>query len=203
VVTDDLERPRLTVLFRLFLAIPHLVWITLWSIAVVVAAIAAWFAALVTGRVPVALRRFMTAYVRYATHLGAFLYVVGRRFPGFTGRPGSYGIDLELEPADGQSRWSVLFRLFLAIPAVILSSALDGVVLVVAFLGWWYALVTGRMPEGLRNLGAACLRYSAQTSAYALLLTNRYPYGAPVLRDAAPELEETASPVPPVLGDAF
>ena len=35
VVTDDLERPRLTVLFRLFLAIPHIVWFVLWSIAVV------------------------------------------------------------------------------------------------------------------------------------------------------------------------
>jgi hypothetical protein len=202
VVSDDLQRPRLTVLFRLFLAIPHLVWIVLWSIAVVFAVIAAWFAALVTGRVPHALQRFLTAYVRYATHLGAFIYLVGRRFPGFTGRPGSYGIDLEIEPAALQGRWSVLFRFFLAIPAFILASTLDGVALVVAFLGWWYGLVTGRMPEGLRNLGAACLRYSAQTTAYTLLLTNRYPYGAPVLREPAPEPEETTLQLP-VPGDAF
>jgi hypothetical protein len=39
------------------------------------------------------------------------------------------------------------------------------------------------MPEGLRNLGAFCLRYSSQTSAYSLLLTDHYPYAAPVLRD--------------------
>jgi hypothetical protein len=58
------------------------------------------------------------------------------------------------------------------------------------------------MPEGLRNLGAACLRYSAQTTAYALLLTNRYPYGAPVLREPAPEPEETTLHLP-VPGDAF
>jgi hypothetical protein len=203
VVSDDLARPRLTVFFRLLLAIPHLVWIMLWSIAVVLAVVVAWFGALVIGRVPGPLRRFMAAYVRYATHLGAFLYLVGRRFPGFTGRPGTYGIDLELEPAERQSRWRVLFRLFLAIPAFILDSALSGVVLVVAFLGWWYALVMGRMPEGLRNLGAACLRYSAQTSAYALLLTDRYPYAAPVLREEAPPEPEEAAPAQPVLGDAF
>jgi hypothetical protein len=203
VVADDLERPRLTVLFRLFLAIPHLVWILLWSIAVFFAVVVAWFAALVTGRVPDALRRFLVAYIRYATHLGAFLYLVGRRFPGFLGRPGSYGIDLELEPAARLSRWRVLLRLFLAIPAFILASALGGVALVVAVLGWWYALVTARMPEGLRNLGASCLRYSAQTYAFALLLTDRYPYSAPVLAATDPEPDEPVTEHTPVLGDAF
>jgi Domain of unknown function (DUF4389) len=203
VVTDDLERPRLTVLFRLFLAIPHIVWILLWSIAVFFVAIVVWFAALITGRVPEPLHRFLAAYVRYATHLGAFLYLVGRRFPGFTGRAGSYGIDLETPPAELQSRWKTLFRFFLAIPAFIVGSALGGVVLVVAFLGWWYALFKARMPEGLRNLGVACLRYSAQTTGYMLLVTERYPYSAPVLRDEEPEPEQFA-PVPtPAVGDAF
>ena len=203
VVDDDLERPRLTVLFRLFLAIPHLVWLVLWSIAVVFVVFVAWIGALVTGRVPKLLYGFLTAYVRYATHLGAFLYLVGRRFPGFTGRAGSYGIDLEIEPAMAQSRWTTLFRFFLAFPAFILGSALGGVALAIGFLGWWYALATGRMPEGLRNLGAACLRYSAQTTAYALLVTTRYPYSAPILRDVPPEPEEHAGAPTPALGDAF
>jgi Domain of unknown function (DUF4389) len=203
VVTDDLERPRLTVLFRLFLAIPHIVWILLWSIAVFFAVIVAWFAALFTARVPDSLYRFLSAYVRYATHLGAFLYLVGRRFPGFTGRAGSYGIDLELDPPTRQGRWKTLFRFFLAIPAFIVASALGGVVLVVAFLGWWYALFKARMPEGLRNLGVACLRYSAQTYAYLLLATERYPYAAPVLRETEPA-PEVSIPVPtPAVGDAF
>ena len=39
VVTDDLARPRLTVFFRLFLVIPHLVWLTLWSIVASLAAV--------------------------------------------------------------------------------------------------------------------------------------------------------------------
>jgi hypothetical protein len=203
VVTDDLARPRLTVLFRLFLAIPHFVWILLWSIAVFFVVIVAWFAALATGRVPDALHRFLAAYVRYATHLVAFVYVIGRRFPGFTGREGSYEIDLEIEPPARQSRWKTLFRFFLSIPAFILASALGGVALVIAFLGWWHALVKGRMPEGMRNLGVACLRYSAQTYAYALLVTAHYPYAAPVLRDAEPEPQEAPVAPTPAVGDAF
>lgn len=39
------------------------------------------------------------------------------------------------------------------------------------------------MPEGLRNLGAVSLRYSAQASAYLFLVTERYPYAAPAVRD--------------------
>jgi hypothetical protein len=200
VVDDDLVRPRLTVLFRLLLAIPHFVWLLLWLVAAFLAAVAAWFAALATGRVPTALHRFLAAYLRYSTHVLAFVYLVGRRFPGFTGREGSYGIDVAIAPPERQNRWKTLFRLFLAIPALILNSALGGVALVVAFLAWWYALVTGRMPEGLRNLGAACLRYSAQTYAYFVLLTERYPYSAPVLQ-GRPEVVE----LPPTLatGDAL
>ena len=205
VVDDDLDRPRLTVLFRLFLAIPHIVWILLWSLAVVVVALVGWILALILGRLPDALHRFLAAYVRYATHLGAFIYLVGRRFPGFTGRPGSYGIDLEIDAPEPQSRWKTLFRFFLAIPAFILAGALGGVALVIAFLAWWYALVTARMPEGMRNLGASCLRYSAQTYAYALLVTSRYPFGSPILRAPEPVEDTPVLPPPnaPLVGDAF
>ncbi len=128
---------------------------------------------------------------------------MGRRFPGFTGRAGSYGVDLEIDPPERQNRWTVLFRLFLAIPALLLGSALGGVALVVALLGWWYALARGRMPEGLRNLGASCLRYSAQSYAYLFLLTARYPFAAPVLeRRLEPEPELDPSPLA-VPGDTF
>jgi hypothetical protein len=203
VVTDDLQRPRLTVLFRLFLAIPHFVWWGLWALVVVVVAPIVWIAALATGRVPDALHRFLAAFVRYSTHLGAFLYLVGRRFPGFTGRAGSYGIDLDIAPRAPQSRRLTVFRWILAIPAVLLASALGGVVVVVAILAWWYALITGRMPEGLRNLGASCLRYSAQTYAYALLVTDRYPCAAPILQEAPEPAPPPFLGTAPLAGDAF
>ncbi len=195
VVADDLERSRVTVFFRLLLAIPLLVWIVLWGIAVFFAAIAAWLAALFTGRVPDALHRFLAAYVRFGTHVSAYVYLVGRKFPGFMGRAGSYGIDLEIAPPARQNRWTTFFRLFIAIPALLVASALGGVLLVVAILGWFYALVRGRTPEGLRNLGAACIRYTEQTSAFLLLVTDRYPYAAPVLRSNREPTRPTPMPM--------
>jgi uncharacterized protein DUF4389 len=200
VVTDELERSRLTVLFRLLLAIPHLVWLMLWTVPASFAVVAAWVVALVTGSVPAALHRFLVAYVRYWTHVSAYLYVVGRKFPGFTGREGSYGIDVRIDPPQRQNRWTTLFRFFLAFPAILVASGLGNALLVVAILGWWVSLVRGRMPEGLRNLGASCLRYTAQTYAYLALLTDRYPYASPVLEGRAPVVEPPAQPLP---GDAF
>ena len=51
-VSDDLQRNRLTVAFRLILAIPHIIWLALWGVAAVLAVIVSWFATLFTGRTP-------------------------------------------------------------------------------------------------------------------------------------------------------
>ena len=113
----------------------------------------------------------------------AFLFLIGGPFPGFIGAAGSYPVDLAFDPPAAQRRVVTLFRLILAIPALVLARRVLGGRLVAALLGWWAALFTGRMPEGLRNLGAVRLRYSAQASAYLFLLTDRYPYAAPAVRD--------------------
>jgi hypothetical protein len=178
-VEDNLRRSRLTVFFRLLLTIPHLIWLVLWGIVVFFALLVGWFAALVTGRLPDALHRFIGAYLRYETHVLAFLTLVANPFPGFTGTPGIYPIDLEIDPRERQHRLKTLFRGFLAVPAFILASALGGALWVVAFLAWFVGLFLGRMPKGLRNLGAYCLRYTAQTYAYAYLLTDSYPFSGP------------------------
>ena len=44
-----------------------------------------------------------------------------------------------------------------------------------AIFSWFIALVTGRVPEGLRNFAALALRFETQTYGYVLLLTDRYP----------------------------
>jgi Domain of unknown function (DUF4389) len=93
-----------------------------------------------------------------------------------------------------QRRLVTLFRLVLALPALILAGAYAGVLLVVGVLGWFAALFTGRMPDGLAALGAACIRYAGQAFAYTFLLTDRYPYSAPGLApEPEPEAEELAS----------
>lgn len=198
VVDDDLQRTRLTVLFRLLLVAPHIVWLYLWSFAAYVVVIVAWIVALVIGRVPSPLHRFLAAWTRYSTHVFAYAGLVGQKFPGFTGREGSYGIDLLIAAPSRQHRLVTLLRLVLGVPAFVIAGILGYVLLLVAVFAWFYALVRGRMPEGLRNLGALCIRYNAQTYAYTFLVTDRYPYASPVLRDRPPQLRRRV-PLPMLL----
>ena len=53
------------------------------------------------------------------------------------------------------------------IPAQFLAFALGGVLFIVAVFGWFTGVFLGRMPEGLRNLGAFCLRYLGQAYGYS------------------------------------
>lgn len=185
-VRDGLGRSRLTVFFRLLLAIPHIVWLTLWSVLAAAAAALGWLVALAIGRLPAPLHRFLAAFTRYTADVYSFLFLVGGPFPGFVGAAGSYPVSLAIEPPARQRRLKTLFRLVLALPALLVAGAYAGALSVVGLLAWWYALVTGRMPEGLRNLGAVAIRYNGQVGAYVLLLTDRYPYAAPALHDGSP-----------------
>jgi Domain of unknown function (DUF4389) len=176
---ESLHRSRLTVFFRLLLVIPHLIWLSLWGIAAFFAVIANWFATLVRGSSPDGLHRFLSAYLRYATHVYAYLYLTADPFPSFTGEQGSYPVELSIAEPLPQNPWRVGFRIVLAIPALAIANAYGGVAGVAALLGWFAALATGEMPRGLRNAQILALRYSAQTYGYLFLLTEAYPYSGP------------------------
>lgn len=180
IVDDDLERNRLTVFFRLLLAIPQAVVLWLWGYVAAVVVVIAWFAALFTGRVPDGLHNFLARYLRASTHLYAYVLLLADPWPPFDGGR-EYPVDLRVDSAASQSRLTVFFRIILAIPALILTSVFRVVNGIVAFFGWFACLALGRMPQGMRDVSAWMFRYELQTYAYLLLLTGRYPSlaGAP------------------------
>ncbi len=151
-----------------------------------------WFATLIAGRSPDGLHDFLAAYIRYAIHVGAYLLLAAEPFPDFLGKPG-YPVDVTIAPSQPQNRWKVGFRIVLAIPALIIGSALVsgsarsygfnysyGLAGIAAFLGWFVALARARLPRGLRDLVAYGLSYSAQLDAYLFLLTDVYPDSNPL-----------------------
>jgi hypothetical protein len=180
IVTDDLQRNRLTVFFRLLLAIPHFIVVLLWGVLTELIVLVAWFAALFTGQVPEGLHNFIASWLRYATRVSAYVFLLTDPFPQF-GAGGSYPVDVRIDPTAPQSRVTVGFRIFLAIPAMLLTYVFRMVNQIVALLGWFYTLATGHMHEGMRNISAWLLQYETQTWGYVLLLTGRYPSlaGAP------------------------
>jgi hypothetical protein len=175
IVEDDLKRTRLTVFFRFLLAIPQLIWIALWGIVVYLAVLVAWFAALVTGRVPDGLHDFIARYLRALTHVSSYLFLLADPWPPFGGVEGTYPVDVRVAPAAPQSRLTVFFRLILAIPALLLVWAFRLVNQIIAVIGWFYCLATGHMHQGMRDISAWLLRYEVQTYGYIFLLTGEYP----------------------------
>lgn len=174
IVRDDLKRNRITVFFRLLLAIPQAIWLGIWGIAAELAVLVAWFAALITGRVPQGLHDFVASYVRAVTHLYAYMFLLADPWPPFSGNV-EYPVDLRIGGPAPQSRLTVFFRLLLAIPALLLTYVFRLVNQVVAFLSWFYCLALGRMHQGMRDISLWLTRYELQTLAYVMLLTSRYP----------------------------
>ena len=180
VVTDDLERSRLTVFFRALLAIPQLILLVLWATVVELAAIVNWFATLFMGRSPDALHNFIAAFLVYQTRVTAYLYLLAEPWPPF-GSSGDYPVDLRVAGPQPQNRWTVGFRIILAVPALVLAGVFATLNRVLALVSWFYALATGQISDGIRSIGLYCLRYEQQTYGYLLLATDRYPSlsGAP------------------------
>lgn len=177
----DLRRRRLGVLLRPLLAVPALVAAAVWTLVAAIALPAAWLVALATGRVPPLLHRTLADALTYLLQVDAWASLVSGRYPWPRRRerhPVRLVVDRERQP-----RWSVLLRPVLALPAVVLASVFGVVRWTIAVAAWVVALLLGRTSEGLRELGAFCLRYTAETAAYLLLLTPRYP------RLAAPPAE--------------
>ena len=108
VVEDDYRRSRLTVFFRLLLAIPHFIWFFLWTLWVVLTGVVNWLISIFTGRPPAWFHGVMCGYVRYQAHLAAYLSLVGNPYPGFMGEAGEYPIDVAA--AGGAGRRSVAGR---------------------------------------------------------------------------------------------
>ena len=175
VVTDDLKRWRLTVALRWLLALPHWLVLAAWTYVALPVTVVNWFITLVRGRPSEGVHAWTSRFIRYQVHVNAYVYLVADPYPSFRGWPGRYPIDLAIAPPTDQARWKTLLRIILVIPAYVFVTVLGYVLFLVAFLGGFYALATGRYPKGFRDLSAYCLRFQAQTFGYLFLLTDKYP----------------------------
>jgi Domain of unknown function (DUF4389) len=78
------------------------------------------------------------------------------------------------EPAH-QNRLTVLVRIILAIPHLIVLWALGIATEIVVIICWFAALFIGRLPVGLAGFISGYLRWLVRVQAYLFLLTDRYP----------------------------
>jgi Domain of unknown function (DUF4389) len=171
------KRSRLTAFFRLILAIPHFIVLTLYSIAAGIVVIIAWFALLFSGRYPQGMYDFVAGFLRYSTHFYGYTFLATDVYPPFSGSPGAeYPVRLIVGPPKPQySRVKVLFRIILAIPPLLITYAMQVVAQVGAILAWFAIVFLGRQPKGLQDMIQLGLSYQQRAYAYVLLLTEDWP----------------------------
>jgi len=192
-------RHRLTTFFRPLLAIPHLILVggpigaaATWTrssdagaryewsgggvlgIGACFITIVAWFSILFTGRYPRELGSLVAYYLRWRVRAMAYVALLRDEYPPFGDGPYPVLVDI-LAVADQRDRLSVAFRLVLAIPHVVVVTALLVAWGIVTIIAWFSLVFTGRHPRDLYEFGVGVLRWSTRVEAYLLLLYDEYP----------------------------
>jgi hypothetical protein len=70
---------------------------------------------------------------------------------------------------------TVLPRLLMAIPHLVVLEFLAIAAAVIGFIGWWGALFTGRLPEFAATYLTGYVRWTTRVTGYVMLLTDVYP----------------------------
>jgi hypothetical protein len=94
---------------------------------------------------------------------------------------GGYPVALDIEVPDHIARWRPLVQWFLAIPLLIVVYVLRLVAGVLAFLGWFAALFTGKLPEAFGDFIVGYYRYAWRAYSYYGFLRDKYPPLGPSL----------------------
>lgn len=194
------DRNRLTVAFRIILAIPQVILVGgpgpgfgwgwdgfglrlislgggggIIGLAAAVGAIVSWFAVVFTGGQPRGLWDLSRFYLRWRSNVVAYAALLRDEYPPF-GTGGGYPVTFDVAGyPEERDRWSVGLRLIYAIPHIIVLIFLGLAWLLTAIVGWFAILFTGRYPEGLYRFAVGYLRWSIRVQAYLLLMRDEYP----------------------------
>lgn len=102
---------------------------------------------------------------------------------------------LDIPPVARQRRWTVLLRWLLLLPQFVVVWLLSIAAFFVTIVGWFAALFTGRLPDGIFRFLGSVLAYRTRVGASAMLLVDRYPpfsFSAP---DHPVQIELRATPL--------
>jgi hypothetical protein len=72
-------------------------------------------------------------------------------------------------------RLTVLFRIILVIPCILLLYVLQNLLYLIAIGSWFVSLLLGRVPPGPEALGLFCLRFLVRMHSYVMLVNSHYP----------------------------
>jgi hypothetical protein len=87
----------------------------------------------------------------------------------------AYPATFTFDPPEKIANWRPLVNWLLAIPHLIVVSALGSLSEAVGVVSWVVILFTGKLPDGLANVQVMYLRYSNRVLTYAGFMREEYP----------------------------
>jgi len=197
-------RNRLTSFFRYFVAIPWQIVIALYGIAAFFAAIVAWFSIVFTGRYPEGIYNFNAGFLRAATRVNSFYYLLIDDLPPFGGEEApDYPVRVGVPPAlDSYDRLKTGLRFIFGIPVLILGWVQSLILSVCSIIAWFAILFTGKLPESFFGPMRSAQAYLTRAGGYWLLITEDWPPfsyeegGAPAAGQISSEAESREPEAP-------
>jgi hypothetical protein len=185
------RQSRWKTLFRLFLAIPVLLFFlvlsgTFWARhwpdgrtaiysagAAGAVTLAIWITIVLRARIPRWLFDFDVALMRWQVRALSYFALLTDTYPPFEG---DYPIRLEVQYPERLSRWKVLiWKAVTSLPHMLVLYFLSIGAFFAVIFAWFAILITGRFPQGLHGYVAGVIRWGIRVEAYFLSLTDEYP----------------------------
>ena len=178
-VSEPARQRRVTVAFRILLAVPHLFLLYWISLAAGIIVFIGWWGALFTGRLPQFAVEFVSGFLRWTTRVYAYDYLLTDVYPPFTlDDDPAYPVRVAIPEPQRLNRAAVFFRFVLIFPANVLAAiVILGGGTLLGFIAWLVTLVTGQLPASFHLAYVALLRFQTRFFGYWWLLTPAYPGG--------------------------
>jgi hypothetical protein len=170
----DGSRNRLTVAFRLILAIPILLVAAATRAGVLF--VATLLMLVFRHKYPRWWYDWNLNIIRFFNRVVAYLLLLRDEYPS-TDEAQHVHVELP-DPQSGAavSQWLPLVKWFLIIPQIVVLVLLGIASIVVTIFAWLVIIITGRHPRGLHGFVVGVLRWGLRVEAYAFaLVTDEYP----------------------------
>lgn len=177
------NRNKATVLFRIFLSIPVVIFLWLFTEAeeastlnLLVFALPVAAALVVRHVYPSWLLSFNHAILEFETRFVAYLLLLTDDYPSFERNPKVLVILPDVEGGKRLDRWLPLFKWLLAIPLYIVGAIYVVLTIFTTFFAWIITAVSGRYPDWAGNIALGTIEYWNRVFGYAfVLVTDEYP----------------------------
>jgi hypothetical protein len=199
-VTYEESRNRLTVAFRIILAIPHLIVSQVWGYLAEILAVIQWFIIVFTGKRNEGIWNLQQSWLGYYARVLGYTNLLYDQYPAFGTDPGSVPVRSAISFEESGDRLTTGLRFLWIIPALVIGLLVGIAGFFVVLISWFAIVITGTQSRSMWDFVLKVVRYTLQLQAYCLLLTDVYPKfgeGAMAAAGSTPPPPSPGAFVPP------